>query len=135
MNIEIPQHNWKAFCSSLTSLRGSLLDIRAQSAGNGVMADIVQAASLHAVTWDETGDRCSNILTFEFTSTTEGASTHRIVEPIRLVLRNDTDNDRYNILDISAEEGVTVVIFHPGISLLLLDEVHIHEPVAHALGA
>jgi hypothetical protein len=132
MNIEISRHLWKPFCEKLNSLRGTLLDIRTQTSGGGEMQYVTQAASLHSVTFDES-DLYNVTLTVEFTMIDLGPSEHRILEPVRLVLRNDTEGDHYNILEIPAEAGISVIIFHPGIGPLLLDEAGIALPESSPL--
>jgi hypothetical protein len=130
MTIEIPQKSWKHFCEAMNSQHDLLMDIRVQGGGDTQL--VAQAAPLHSITFDDTGDACNNSLAIEFSSNDQGPSRHEIIEPIRLILRKESDGDHYNFLEIPAEGGTTVVIFHPGISPALLGELEL--PLPHAAG-
>lgn len=127
MNVEIPSKDWPRFCEMVTSLDAVLVDVRAQVPRSGEMETLAEAALLHSVTFEKRKDAHGNSITIEFSSPQSGPSQHRIGKPIHLILRNDTDGDYYHILEIPAEAGMTVIVFHPGISPMLLDDLKIPQ--------
>jgi hypothetical protein len=114
MTAEIPEKFWSQFCENLNLQHDMLVDIRHEV--EGAMQLVAQGASIKSAFFDETSDACSNILTFELGS----GSQHRVTEPMRLILRKDNRDENYHLLEIPAESGTTLLVFHPGISLAML---------------
>jgi hypothetical protein len=113
MTAEIPEKFWGQFCGTLNSQR-VLVDIRHEVEGE--LRVVAQGASIRSASLDETSDACNNIITFELGS----GSQHRVLEPTRLILRKDKRDVHYHLLEIPAESGTTVLVFHPGINLSML---------------
>lgn len=133
MTIEIPQKSWRPFCDLVNSHNGMLMDIRVQ--GEGDLRLVVQGAVLRSLEYSENDDVCSGSLLIEFSS--EGSqkkpSEYRVIEPIRLILRKESKGEHYNLLEMPAESGTTVIVFHPGLNPLRCEELAL--PAASQAGA
>ena len=114
MVAEIPEKFWGQFCENLNSQNEVLVDIRHEAKGE--VRVVARGTSIQSASFDETSDACNNILTFELGS----GSQYHVVEPIRLILRKENRNAQYHLLEIPAEDGTTVLVFHPGINLAML---------------
>jgi hypothetical protein len=125
MTLEIPPKNWKDFCDKLSTLKNVLLDIRAQSDGDLRM--IAHDAPLKSAAFEDHADGCNSNLIIEFGSA-GGSAQHWIVGPIRLLLRKQSEGDHYNLLEISAETGLTVIAFRPGLSPVFLEALQLVQP-------
>ena len=89
------------------------MDIRLQL--NGDVQLVAHGVPLQSVTLDETSEACNNVLLFEFGFPSSRPAQHRVVEPIRMILRKQSGGEQYNLLEIPAENGVTAIIFHPAL--------------------
>jgi hypothetical protein len=122
MNIEIPQKCWNQFFAKLNAQDDVRIDIRVQTETG--MRLVAQGAPLFSVAF-EVGDACNNSLNLEFGPARERALQYRVVDPIRLILRKEGAGDHFNLLEIPAESGTTVIDLHPGVSPALLDELEL----------
>lgn len=124
MTVEIPQKHWAQFCDKLNeSQTGAMMDIRVQADGDFRL--VAQSVPLKSTVFDEGHDACNNAIVIEFGLPNEKPSQHSVLGPARLVLRKQTDGDNFNLLEMPAENGMTVVIFHPGISRSFLKTLQI----------
>ena len=114
MTAEIPEKFWGQFCENLISQNDVLVDIRHEVKGE--LQLVAQGTSIRYASFDETSDACSNIITFVLGS----GSQYRVVEPTRLILRKEKRDEQYHLLEIPAESGTTLLVFHPGINLAML---------------
>ena len=114
MTAEIPEKFWGQFCENLNSLNDTVVDIRHEVAGQ--LHLVAQGTSIQSAAYDDTSEACNNILTFDLGSGLQ----HRVVEPTRLILRKDKRDEHYHLLEIPAESGTTLLVFHPGINLAML---------------
>jgi hypothetical protein len=114
MTAEIPVKFWGQFCENLNSLNDTVVDIRHEVAGQ--LHLVAQGTSIQSAAFDDTSEACNNILTFDLGSGLQ----HRVVEPTRLILRKDKRDEHYHLLEIPAESGTTLLVFHPGINLAML---------------
>ena len=117
---ELKQNEWKDFCRQLNeNHKGGMVTVQLlQSDGrtDSIMKDMpLQSVALH-----ENSNECNDTMVIAAGLPNERPRQHMIVEPVRLILRNG-GSDRFNELDVIAESGTTLVIFHPGISPASLD--------------
>ena len=112
MTHEIEQKNWPAFCRLISEkYQGTEVNLQLI---NTRVENIVQGLPLQGLRLDQRTDACSDHLIIE-----AGSIQHEIVEPIRLILRKPTGQEhaeRFHALEIPAENGTTVLTFHPGIA-------------------
>lgn len=124
MTIEIPQDRWAQFCDKLNELQaGAMMDIRIQADDDFRL--VARSVPLQWTLYDEAHDACNNAIVIEFGLPDEKPAQHSVIGPARLVLRKKTDGDNYSLLEMPAENGLTVITFHPGISRSLLNELRI----------
>ena len=122
--MEIPQKSWQTFCDRMNVQHDALMDIRQQSEGGGDLHLVAKGVPLESMNFYE-GDACNNSLVIEFGAENE---RHCIIDPGRLILRKENGSDHFNLLEMPAESGTTVVTFHPGIRPALLDELEMPVP-------
>jgi hypothetical protein len=122
MTTEIPQRLWGSFCDRLKDWYRGAVSIRwIQPGGNTRI--VAEDMPLHTLTFQQRRNHCSDTMTVEIGNSDERPLLHRIVEPFRIVLRQDDESGRYNELEILAETGKTEITFVPGIDSLLLEKL------------
>jgi hypothetical protein len=121
MTTEIPQKLWSTFCDHLKEWHRGAVSIR-WTDPDGSTRDVVEDAPLQAVALRHQVT-CNDVVTIEAGRPEERPLQHRIVEPIRIVLRTNGESGRYKQLEILSEEGKTEVTFNPGIDPDLLEKL------------
>jgi len=81
---------------------------------DGSTANIARDVPLREIALDDKTDPCNTNLVIE--AGTHNPVRHVVVEPIHIRLRHDGTGERYNQVQIVAENGVTTVVFRPGLS-------------------
>ena len=112
--LEVTQSKWERFCQQLEeSCRGAMITIELVQL-DGAMTTIARDLPLGSVILDEKSNSC--ITTIVIQAGVPGAKPvrHTVVEPIHVRLKNKTGGDRYNRVEILAENGTTIVSLHPG---------------------
>ena len=94
----------------------------------GPASTVVDNAPLRRVALDDKSDPCNTNLVIETGLPGERPVTHVIVEPIHIRLKNGKSDDRYHSVHIVAENGITVVEFHPGLSPAILKGLEAGHP-------
>jgi hypothetical protein len=116
---EIKSTNWKVFCEKFLELhRGTLMTVRQLTLG-GQYTDVVRDMPLTGA-WLESAD-CNDHLFLRFQEQGGREITHDIIEPIHVKLRDESGGEKG--LQIDAENGSTLVLFHSGKLKNLLDAV------------
>ena len=116
---EITQSAWIEFCNRVREFcRGSLVTIELQQP-DGSTETIAQDVALREIALDDKSDPCNTNLVIE--AGTHTLVRHVVVEPIHIRLRHDGTGDRYNQVQIVAENGTTTVAFRPGLSPEILE--------------
>ena len=117
MTKEIALKDWPAFCQIISEkYQGARINIQVI---NGHVEKVAEAVTLKKLLLDEQSDACNNMLTIEMES-----SQYQVVEPIHFILRKHPgqgDSEKFHDLEIFAENGTTVITFHPGIATNHLD--------------
>jgi hypothetical protein len=119
MTTEIPQKLWKAFCERLKEWHRGAVSIR-WIQPNGASLMVVENAPLKTIVFQTRENACSDVMTIETDLPDERPAQHQIIEPIRLVLRQNDESGRYKQLEILAETGKTEITFSPGIDSAFL---------------
>jgi hypothetical protein len=119
MTREIAQKDWPAFCLLISEkYRDALVNIQLI---NTHIEQLAPDSPLQRFVLDSRTDACSSHLIIE-----AGSLQHELVDPIRFILRKPAGqpgSERYHALEIPAENGTTVVTFHPGIASEDLNEI------------
>ena len=112
---EVDRQDWTKLCQQMNEEgRGALVSI--QHVGiDGSTKTVADGVPLQRVALDSKSDPCNDLLVIE--AGTEKPLRHVIIEPIHVRLKNG-GNDRYNRLEIQAENGLTLVSLNPGMKPL-----------------
>ena len=119
--MEIPQKLWKQFCEQISELYRGAVSIQLVGL-DGHKRPVANDIPLRTVILKKQ-TVCNDIVTIEAGRSDERPLQHEIVEPIRIVLKKDSESGRYNHLEILAETGTTEIDFHPGINPALLEKL------------
>lgn len=115
---EISPPAWRPFCERVhEACRGALVSIEVQQP-DGTTTDVARDLPLQSIALDDTSDACNTNLVIE--AGPERPLRHVVIEPIHIRLRNEGGGDRYNRVQIVAENGTTTAVFHPGLNPTLL---------------
>ena len=109
---EIKAGAWEAFCRQLQQIRPRtrLTIERVERDGNRV--SVVNELELREARLNR-DDACNDVLNFTLTKDNGGAVEYAITEPIHIKLRQE-DSDRYNEIEIIAEDGTHIVSARAG---------------------
>jgi len=123
---EIAPKSWEQFCQRIHELHhGTMISIQHVHPDGSTRA-LAKDMPLQAFAFDSKSDACNDAVVIEAGLPNERPLQHRVIEPIRIMLKNGAHNDRYNQLQILAENGTTVLMFHPGINPALLKRLDAH---------
>lgn len=89
--------------------------------GAGAKSTVVQGVPLRHLAFDEKASACNANLVIEAGGPDQRPIRHIVLEPIHIRLKNGNGTDRYNWVQILAENGTTTVELHPGLNQALLD--------------
>ena len=104
--LEVAEKKWEQFCQRIEEFcRGAMVSIQVVEP-DGARRTVVQRVPLVRVALDENSDPCNTRLVIEAGSPGERPVQHVVIEPIHIRLKNGQDNDRYNHLQIIAENGI-----------------------------
>jgi hypothetical protein len=114
MTTEIPSKNWQELCRNVSELHRGTLEIRLLEP-SGKTSTGAGNIPFRSMIFQKQSD-CNDVLLIETGLPDQRPAQHRILEPIRIVLRKDGANGRFNLMEILAEEGTTGITFHPGLN-------------------
>jgi len=77
---------------------------------------MIENTPLLHLAFDEHADACNANLVIEAGVPDSKPVRHIVVEPIRILLRNGKDTERYNTMQIMAENGTTTMQLRPGLA-------------------
>ena len=102
MTREIEPKNWERFCRRLSeNHRGSLVSIEVMGEQSKTIS---REVPLQNLLWEAKNNTCSDMLTIE-TGPGPGSLRYQITEPIHLILRKRSGEERFHLLEIPAESG------------------------------
>ena len=123
--MEVAQKRWEPFCARFQqSCHGAIANIHLERP-DGVTTSIAHDASLLSFDLDDRSDPCNNNLVIEVGRPNEKPIRHVVVEPIHILLKKENGGDRYNHLRILAENGTTIMVFHPGLAADLFQKLEV----------
>jgi hypothetical protein len=118
--VEIDEKKWFQFCRRIEEYcRGAMVTVELDP-GSGSKTIVIENVPLRHVAFDEHGDPCNANLVIEAGDPAAKPVRHLVVEPIRIFLRNGKDSERYNSVQILAENGTTTMELRPGLNQALL---------------
>jgi hypothetical protein len=127
--MEVADRQWQQFCQQVQRLAGGVMASIQVQHPDGTTQAICWNVPLQRIAFDQTSDPCSDQLVLEVGLPGQKPVRHVVLEPIHLRLKNGKTGDRYHHLHILAENGTTLVTFHPGLSPALVRGL---EPLAVA---
>ncbi len=117
---EIDQKAWCQFCLRVQdACRGSMISMEIMGA-DGSRRMVARDMPLRSVALDYESSPCNQAIVIEAGIAGEKPVRHLIVEPIHIRLSKNGGGERYSRMQIMAENGTTVLDFHPGLTEGLL---------------
>jgi hypothetical protein len=108
---EIRSEQWNAFCERLNEFeRGARVDIRWIDRSTNAEKDIARGAEFQEITFGKR-DECNDRIMVRAGGQTE--THHEIVGPIHILLSEHGKGEGFNAVTVEAEEGTTLLRFHP----------------------
>lgn len=118
--VEVDQTKWSQFCQNIEEYcRGAEVTVELDT-GSDSKTTVIENAPLRHFSFDEHADPCNANLVIEVGDPDTKPIRHLVVEPIRILLRNGKDPERYNSMQIMAENGTTTMELRPGLNQALL---------------
>jgi hypothetical protein len=118
---EIKSTLWEAFCKKLREIRPRLRLTIERVEPDGKLARVVNDLELRQAQLNRTG-ACNDIISFTLEEQSGAAVEYTITEPIHIKLRQE-DSDRYNAMEIIAENGTHILSARPGFRQDLVEEL------------
>lgn len=114
---ELRSKSWGDFCQRVSQQQhGGTLNIEVVEP-DGRTVETANGAIFDRMALD-TGGACSNVISVQ--AANEREINHQIIEPIHILLRESNEHGDYNPVEIQAENGKTLLTFHPAIHEELL---------------
>jgi|SRR5688500_3451804 len=110
---EINTAAWAKFCGKLQEIRPRTRLTIERVDRNGHQVRVVNNLELREARLNRNDDACNDILNFTLTEDNGEAVEYAITEPIHIKLRQE-DSDRYNEIEIIAEDGTHILSARPG---------------------
>ena len=115
---EVRNNDWDAFCGRLNEFeRGATMTIEFLDR-DGRMTEIARRVPFEEINFDKS-DGCNDRISIR--GRDNQGTTHEIVEPIHIRLRETEGGAGFNAVAIEAGEGTTFLVFHPVIRAQWLD--------------
>jgi hypothetical protein len=109
---ELHNKDWRRFCERLNTLEGGATVTIEIVTREGVRMEVARTASFEGIAYDRSDD-CNDVLTVRATGQDNGTKRHTIIEPMHIKLKETETGAAYNSVLIEAENGITVLTFHP----------------------
>jgi|SRR6266850_477002 len=119
--VEVDQKKWEQFFARVQESSHDVMVTIDVLNPDGSRNTIVENVPLIHVVLNDQSDPCNTNLVIKAGLPNQKPIRHVIVEPIRIRAKTGT-GDRYNCLEIEAENGTTNVEFHPGLNPAWLTE-------------
>jgi hypothetical protein len=108
---EIEPKLWREFCETFTALnRGSMMTVE-RVGPDGRTDEVARDVPFQRMTLDST-DACNDIVSFSLGTPGERRIQHEVIEPIHVRVKLNGGGQK--MLQLEAENGITLVHFHSG---------------------
>ena len=118
---EIKSTVWEAFCRKLREIRPRTRLTVERVERDGKLTRVVNNLELQQAQLNRTG-ACNDIISFTLAEDSGEAVEYTITEPIHIKLRQE-DGDRYNAIEIIAENGTHILSPRPGVRRDLIEDL------------
>jgi hypothetical protein len=110
---EIRTQDWNTFCRRLNEFeRGANVDILWIDRATNAERSVARAVEFENISFGQR-DGCSDQIVIRAGGEGGRETRHEITEPIHILLRESGQNGTYNAVAVEAEEGTTILTFHP----------------------
>jgi hypothetical protein len=118
---EINSTVWEAFCRKLQEIRPRTRLTIERVERDGKLTRVVNNLELQQAQLNRAG-ACNDIISFTLAEDSGEAVEYTITEPIHIKLRQE-DGDRYDAIEIIAENGTHVLTARPGFRRDLIEDL------------
>jgi len=118
---EINSTVWKAFCEKLQEIRPRTRLTIERVERDGKLGRVIDNLELQQAQLNRTG-ACNDIISFTLAEDSGQAVEYTITEPIHIKLRQE-ESDRYNAIEIIAENGTHILSARPGFRQDLIEDL------------
>jgi hypothetical protein len=109
--IAIHPEQWRNFCEAFTQLnKGTMMQVQWHKL-DGRDEEIARSEMFQKMTFD-TGDACNDMISITLGQEGTQRINHVVIEPIHIRLKYNGEGQK--IVQLEAENGVTLVNFHSG---------------------
>ena len=109
--LAIHPNQWRDFCEAFTQLnKGTAINVELVRLNND--RDLVAQGEVFQKMTFDTGDACNNMISITLGTEGQRRTNHVVIEPIHVRIKENGDG--HKLLQIEAENGVTLVDFHSG---------------------
>lgn len=115
---EVKTQDWAAFCERVTqNSRGGTISVQ-KLEPSGAKIEVATNAGFDGMDFGRLND-CNDRISVRGTG--HGLSKHDVIEPIRIQLAESENGAAFQSVVIEAEDGITILTFHPTIKAAALD--------------
>jgi hypothetical protein len=119
---EINSTAWEAFCKQLQDIRPRTRLTIERVERDGHQVRVVNNLELREARLNRNDNACNDIINFTLAEDNGETVEYAITEPIRIKLRQK-DSDRYNTIEVIAEDGTHILSARPGFRQDLLENL------------
>lgn len=121
---EIKPQDWPRFCEAVNrNERGGTLHVHKVEL-NGAKTEVARNAAFDGMEFGRKDD-CNDRIAVRMSG--EKTGEHEIVEPIRIQLAETENGAAFQSVVVQAEDGTTILTFHPTLRREWLSELHLAE--------
>jgi hypothetical protein len=111
----VSRPQWPQLCQRLTqNHHGSMVRLEVLES-NGTKHSVAEDVPLQSISFAERRNECSDEIVIEAGLPDERPMQHRVVEPFEIRLKDGSNNDRFNHIEILAESGTVEMTLNPGL--------------------
>ena len=119
---EINSRDWDDFCRRISQQRQGAMTTIEMIGPDGIKTEKAGSATLESMVLDTHGT-CNSVISIRVRNNRE--ITHEIIDPIRVMLKQTGEQGEFNSVQIEAENGTTLLAFHPAIHARMLEGLRV----------
>jgi hypothetical protein len=121
---EVRSQDWPRFCEAVNrNERGGRLHVHKVEL-NGAKIEVAKNAAFDAIEFGRRDD-CNDRIAIRMMG--EKSTEHEILEPIRIQLAETENGAAFQSVVVEAEDGTTILTFHPTLRREWLSEIQLTE--------
>lgn len=107
---ELDHQDWPSFCERINRLEGGATITIETVRQDGTRTEVARNVPFEGLTYNPS-DPCNDIIFVRASG--NGTTRHQITEPIHIKLKETETGAAFNSVLIEAENGTTILTFHP----------------------